>query len=156
MAKSDYRIADEPAPGALSNLAVRPLWPFIAIMFGGVWLSWTWFVLNGIAVGSPTKRKEWLWIAGGLLGSVLLLIGLVSVERNGLVPEVYIKYLTILLVVWKLGVTYALYALQSHTIELYEYYGGTVRNGIFVVVAALFVSPAVLGPLPEFMRIVLS
>ena len=156
MAKSDYRIADEPAPGALSKFAVRPLWPFVAVMFGGVWLSWTWFAFNGIAVGSPTKRKEWLWIAGGLLGSVVLLMGLVSVEQHGLVAEVYIKYLTILLIAWKLGVTYALYALQSHTIALYEYYGGTVRNGIFLVIAGLFLSSVVLGPLPDFVRIVLS
>ena len=35
---SGYRIADEPRPGAMEHLAVDPLWPFLAIMFGGAWL----------------------------------------------------------------------------------------------------------------------
>ena len=43
---SGYRIADEPRPGAMEHLAVDPLWPFLAIMFGGAWLSWPWFVFK--------------------------------------------------------------------------------------------------------------
>lgn len=156
MERSVYRIADEPSPGPLSAFAVRPLWPFVAVMLGGVWLSWSWFALNAIAVGSPTKRKEWIWIAGGLLGCAVLLLGLSAIEQAELVPETYMKYLGLVLVVWKLSVTYVLFTLQSHTIDMYEYYGGPVRNGLVVVIASLFVSPAVLGALPDFARVILS
>jgi len=41
-----YRIADEPRPGALSQLAVNPLWPLLAVMLGGTWIAWPWFALN--------------------------------------------------------------------------------------------------------------
>jgi hypothetical protein len=125
-------------------------------MFGGVWLSWSWFVINGIAVGSPTKRLEWSLIAGGLLGCVALIFGFVTVIEQELIAEAYIKYLLLVLVAWKVGVTYALFHLQDHTIELYEYYGGTVKNGVFVVLASFFVSPLLLGSLPGFARMLLS
>ncbi|MCW8891373.1 MAG: hypothetical protein OQL20_12005 [Sedimenticola sp.] len=155
MGNSVYRITDEPAPGAMSALVVNPLWPFIAVMFGGVWLSWSWFALNGVAVGSPSKNKEWMLIAGGLLGAVMLMLGLMYLADSGLVEQVYLKYLFLILVVWKLGITYALYALQSHTIELYEYYGGTIKNGVLVVVASFFVSPMILSSLPYYAQLLL-
>jgi hypothetical protein len=150
-----YRIADEPSPGALSALAVRPLWPFVAVMFGGIWLSWSWFAINGLAVGSPTKRLEWSLIAGGVLGCVLLIFGLTAAVERELIADVYIKYLGLVIVAWKLGVTYGLFLLQDHTIELYEYYGGSVKNGIYVIVASFVVSPFLLGSLPGFARLLL-
>jgi hypothetical protein len=156
MSNSLYKIADEPSPGALSSLAVRPLWPFIAIMFGGVWLSWSWFAVNGIAVGSPTKRLEWSLIAGGLAGCVVLILGISAVIGNEWIADAYNKYLVLVIVVWKLGITYALYVLQDHTIELYEYYGGSVKNGVYVILAAFFVSPPLLENLPGFAKILLS
>ena len=58
-----YRIGDEPRPGALARVAVDPMWPLLAVMLGGVWLSWPWFVLNGVVVGSPT-RQGWQRVAG--------------------------------------------------------------------------------------------
>ena len=66
MAVNRYRIADEPAPGSLAVVATSPLWPFIAVMLGGVWLSWTWFAVNSFAVGSPSRRREIIWIVAGL------------------------------------------------------------------------------------------
>jgi hypothetical protein len=156
MKVTGYKIADEPSPGALANLAVNPMWPFIAIMFGGAWLSWSWFVFNGIAVGSPTKRREWLWVIGGLGVSGVLVAVFSLMISKGLIVEPHIKYVMLLLVAWKLGVTYVLYSLQGHSIEIYEYYGGELRNGIYVVVAALFVSPLVLGVMPGFFRMMMS
>jgi hypothetical protein len=151
-----YRIADEPAPGGLAHLAVNPLWPFIAAMFGGIWLSWSWFLLNSIAVGSPTQRREWLWIGAGLVVSALLLSGLLYLIDVGVIAERHVKYAFLLLVALKLGVTYVLYTLQSHTIELYEYYGGQLKSGIYVVVAAYFVTPAVMAAMPSYLRIWMS
>lgn len=156
MSAGTYRIADEPTPGALAHLAVNPFWPFVAAMFGGIWLSWSWFVLNGIAVGSPTQKREWLWIAAGLIVSALLLSGLFYLIDTGVIAEKQIKYAFLLLVMWKLGVTYVLYTLQSHSIELYEYYGGPLKNGAIVIIAAYFVSPAILGAAPSYLRIWMS
>jgi hypothetical protein len=153
---SVYKISDEPTPGYLSSYAVNPIWPFVAIMFSGVWLSWSWFLFNSIAVGSPTKRIEWLLIGGGLIGCASIVFGLLMVVQNGWVPESYLKYLMLILVVWKLGVTYALYYLQNHTIELYEFFGGTVRNGLFVVIGSIFVSGLILGSLPFYVRVLLG
>lgn len=158
MAENAYRIADEPDSGALAGLAVSPLWPFISVMFCGAWLSWGWFVVNAFAVGSPTRWRESLLVIGGLTGSVLLLAAIVMADRSGLIAADYLKYLFLSLVVWKLGVTYALYSLQSHTIELFEYYGGRLRNGLIVVVAAyLLAVPAMIAKaLPSYAWIVLQ
>ena len=156
MSDSSYRIADEPAPGTLAHLAVNPLWPFVAAMFGGIWLSWSWFFLNGLAVGSPTQKREWLWIGAGVVGSTLLLIALLSLIDAQVIGKEQVKYAFLLLVAWKLGVTYALYTLQSHSIELYEYYGGTLKNGAYVVAAAYFVSPQLTAALPSFFKILVS
>lgn len=156
MTKTYYRIADEPAPGALAHLAVSPLWPFVAVMFGGAWLSWGWFVVNGIAVGSPTRRREWCWVGAGLIGSALLVFALYQAAGHELLAENQLRYAMLLLVVWKLGVTYMLYHLQGHTIELYEYYGGRLRNGVVVVIVAAVAGPALLAPLPGYLRMVLG
>lgn len=156
MSAGAYRIADEPTPGGLSHLAVNPLWPFVSVMFGGIWLSWSWFLLNGIAVGSPTRKREWLWVGAGLAGSVLLIFGLLTLVDNKVIAKEYIKYAFLLVVVWKLGVSYVLFSLQSHSIELYEYYGGRLRNGAYVIVAAYFVSPGIMEGLPAVLRILLS
>jgi hypothetical protein len=153
---SAYKISDEPTPGYLSSFAVNPVWPFVAIMFSGVWLSWSWFIFNSIAVGSPTKRIEWLLIGGGLIGGASIIFAISMVVQNGWVPESYLKYLMIILIVWKLGVTYALYYLQNHTIELYEFFGGTLRNGLFVAIGSIFVSDLILGPLPFYARVLLG
>ncbi len=70
-----YHIPDEPRPAGLAHMTVNPFWPLLCVMFVGAGFSWAWFVLNGIAMGSPTRRRE-LWIAiGGLLGNAVLLIG---------------------------------------------------------------------------------
>ncbi len=156
MSTGAYRIVDEPTPGALAHLAVNPLWPFVSVMFGGIWLSWSWFLLNGIAVGSPTRKREWLWIGAGLVGSALLIFGLFNLVDSGVIAKEYIKYAFLLVVVWKLGVTYVLFSLQSHSIELYEYYGGRLRNGAYVIVAAYFVSPRIMDTMPAVLQTLLS
>lgn len=151
-----YKISDEPAPGFLSSIAVSPIWPFIAVMFGGAWLSWSWFVINGVAVGSPTLRREITWVISGIVGSLGLVFVILFAFSSGILPKELVKYAMLFVVVWKLGVAYKLYTLQSHTIELYEYYGGKLRNGIIVVIAALFFTPILLSNSPEFLQIALK
>jgi len=46
---------------------------------------------------------------------------------------------------WKLGISYWLYELQSRSFGLYQYFGGVVRSGLAVVVLAAFAKSGVLG-----------
>jgi hypothetical protein len=153
-----YQILDDPRPSGLAHLAVNPLWPLLAVMFGGTWLSWPWFALNGFAVGSPTRRRELALAAGGFAGSLALALGVLVLVGAGVVRGVGISYALIALTVWKLGVTYALHTLQVRSFHLYEYYGGATRNGIGVVfLGGLLGRKAVLAAVAwPLWRIVLS
>jgi len=143
---TSYRISDEPAPGALADYAVNPLWPFLSIMLGGVWISWSWFAFNAVAVGSPTLRKEIAWVVVGLVVSVALVIFTFYLEASGiLTTKARVQYALLVLTVWQLGVTYVLYELQSRTIQIYEYFGGKLRNGLIVVVAVMVFRKSILA-----------
>lgn len=134
-----YHIRDEPRPGALSGVAVNPLWPLLAVMLGGTWLSWPWFALNGFAVGSPSRSRELGLAIGGFAGSYAIIIGVFVLNSMGVVEGVGVRYALLVLTVWKIAVSYVLFMLQGRSFHLYEYYGGKVRNGILVVFVALFV-----------------
>jgi len=156
MAVNRYRIADEPVPGPLAVVATNPLWPFIAVMLGGVWLSWGWFAINSFAVGSPSRRKEILWIITGLLVSAIMIFAILASAERGIIAKAHIKYAMLTVTVWQLGVSYVLYMLQSRTIEIYEYFGGVLRNGFFFLVLAAFIGrPMVAAKLPAFLKLVL-
>jgi hypothetical protein len=142
MRPTGYRIADEPKPSGLAHLAVNPFWPFLGVMFGGVWLSWPWFVLNGFAIGSPTRRKEIAIAAGGLALCAVLLLGVAALTARGYIPQTRIPYVILLLTAVKLGVTYWLHIVQSSTFEVYEYYGGIARQGILPVLAGFYLTEA--------------
>lgn len=150
-----YRILDEPQPGPMAQLAVQPFWPLLAVMFGGAWLSWPWFAVNGYAIGSPTRKRELTLAVAGFAGTFFLLVFLTGILDSGLLPEVAGRYLPVALSVWKLGVSYWLFAMQSRTFDLYQHFGGPVRNGILVVLAATFLGPALLGGLPGILQVIL-
>jgi hypothetical protein len=124
-----YRIPDEPSFGGLSTVAVQPFWPLVAVMFGGAWLSWPWFALNGFAVGSPTRFRELALAVGGFAGSLAISIGILILAGRGTLAGSGISYAIVVLTVWKLLVSYLLYTLQSRSFHLYEHFGGTVRQG---------------------------
>lgn len=159
---STYRIQDESTPGGLARYAVDPLWPLLGVMLGGVWLSWSWFLFNGVAVGSPTQRQELWWVTGGLAGALLISLALIWAEAiDVLRTQAEFAYAGLVLTVWKLGVTYLLYLLyllQSRTIQIYEYYGGQLRSGMLVLVAAVFlVEPMIRrAQLPAFVHMMLG
>lgn len=156
MAAKRYRIADEPTPGPLAVVATSPLWPFVAMMLGGVWLSWTWFAVNSFAVGSPSRRKEITWILVGLVVSVLMAYTILVSAERGIIANEHIKYAMLVIVVWQLGVSYVLFMLQNRTIKIYEYFGGVLRNGlIFLVLASFIGRPIVAAKLPAFLKLVL-
>jgi hypothetical protein len=62
----------------------------------------------------------------------------------------------LVIVVAKLAVVYALYNLQARTIEIYEYYGGTLNNGALLLAAAFFFRGRLLDSLPGLAQLVLS
>jgi hypothetical protein len=151
---SGYRIADEPRPSALSKVAVNPVWPLFAIMLAGTWLSWSWFVLNGFALGSPSRWREVALAVLGVFGSLAIVLGLGVFLGLGWIQESWLPYAFTVLLVWKIGVSYGLHIQQGRTFELYRYYGGTVEGRLpFVVLAAgYFLRPQFLGALPGFWR----
>jgi hypothetical protein len=159
---TDYRIFDEPRPGGLARLAVRPLWPLLAVMFGGSWISWPWFVLNAYAVGSPTRRRETALAGAGFVGTAALLVALLGLESNGVLSGVAMRYAVVSLVVWKLLVSYWLFILQGRSFALFEHFHGATRNGMLVVFAGFYVSLYLLprltelGPLGSLLRLVLQ
>lgn len=134
-----YRIADEPAPSGLSHLAVNPIWPLFAIMFGGAWLSWPWFVVNAWAMGSPSRRLEAGLAVLGFVGNVLITLLVLVLIGTGTLPEWTVPYLLILFSGWKLGISYWLFVRQGRTFGLFEYYGGKARNGLPVVAVGFLV-----------------
>lgn len=136
-----YRIADEPAPGRLAGLAVNPFWPLLALMVAGFWLALPWFALNAAALGSATRRREWLWLGGGLLVTGALGAALVAGVGLEVVPVRAFRYLVVGLVALRLVVAYAVYTLQQPTFELYRHFGGAGRNGALVLVAAWLLRP---------------
>jgi hypothetical protein len=142
-----YHIPDEPRPGGLAHVTVNPFWPMLCVMFVGAGLSWSWFVLNGIAMGSPTRKRELAIAIGGLVGNAVLLIGVFAThDRLGFPGEVTLPYLLLVVVVWKLGVSYVLYMLQAGSFGIYEYYGGTVQNGWIGLILAYFAWNMLLAP----------
>jgi hypothetical protein len=149
-----YRLADEPQPGTMARLAVRPLWPLLGVMFAGPWLSWPWFVFNAFAVGSPTRTRELRMAAVGLVGSAVLVAALSMLFSRQVIDGGSLRYLMTVVILWQLAITYSLYTLQARTFGIYEYYGGAVQNGLPVLFVAFIIDgrlgPALMASLGRF------
>jgi hypothetical protein len=142
-----YHIPDEPRPGGLAHVTVNPFWPMLCVMFVGAGMSWTWFLLNGIAMGSPTRKRELALAVGGLFGNLVLLIGVgETYDRLGIDGKLILPYLWLVVLVWKLGVSYVLYMLQAGSFGIYEYYGGNVQNGWIGLILAYLAWNMLLAP----------
>jgi hypothetical protein len=133
MAASSYRIVDEPAPSALGRLAVNPFWIVIAGMVGPSFLAGVvpepqllvllWFGLNSVALSSPTRRAELLWIAAGIaiIAAFIYLPDRLS-GRVGLdTLRAWMPYLWILRSAVDLTVLYRLFLYQIGPYQLYRY-----------------------------------
>jgi hypothetical protein len=133
-----YRIQDEPQPSLWSHFAVNPLWPLLSMMLAGVWLAWPWFIFNGFIIGSPTRWRELIWIISGLVGNIILSVVVIMLINHFVQSPTAMQYILLILLVWKLAVSYMVFMLQTETFELYEYYGGVVKNGIWVLLIGTF------------------
>ena len=148
-AEAGYRILDEPTPGRWTHLAVDPLWPLLASMFGGTWLSWSWFVVNGHVIGSPTRWRETALAVLGFAGAAALALLLGWTIGQGWLAPRQGWWGGLAVTLWKMGVSYWLFVLQRRTFDLYAYFGGRSRNGVLVLAAGLFLRGEVLGLLPN-------
>jgi hypothetical protein len=153
---SGYQIADEPAPSTLARFAVNPLYPMLAAMLAGVWFAWPWFAFNSFAIGSPTRRAELAWLVAGLILPPGIGSALILARGAALLPASAGPYIGLAVIVSKLVVVYAVFLLQSRTIEIYEYYGGKLVNGIWALLAAFYVGDRLLEGLPVLLRLTLS
>jgi hypothetical protein len=151
-----YQIADEPAPSTFARYAVNPLYPMLAMMFAGVWFAWPWFAFNSFAVGSPTRRAELGWLVAGLFVPAGVGMALLLAREAGLLPRFSTPYVGLIVILLKLVVVYAVYLLQSRTIEIYEYYGGKLVNGVWPLLAALYLGDRLLADLPVLLFLALS
>jgi hypothetical protein len=151
-----YRIADEPVPSRFSHLAVHPLWPLLAMMLAGAWLSWPWYAVNGFALGSPTRRRELVVALGGFLAVFATLWGLGTAIEMGWLGELSRRYAPIPLSVVKLGISYWLFVAQARSFQLYEHFGGVVRNGLLLTLAGTFLRPQIFQLLPEWLQAIVG
>jgi len=138
MAATTYRIVDEPLPGPRNRLVVNPTWPLFAMMLGGAWLAWPWFVFNAWAMSSPRLGRTVAWVAGGVAGAAVMSAAAWALVDRGALPRGAVPYAVIVLVVWKLLISYALTLDQERGFELYRYFGGKVANGVWVVLVGSF------------------
>jgi len=141
-----YQIADEPAPTSLGDYVVRPDAPLLAIMVAGAWLSWPWFAFNAIAMGSPTKKKELLLVAGAFIGTAALAMIVITLVRVGIIPAGIPTRLAVLgIVTFKLTMTYYISSVQERTFHVYQYYGGSVRAAGAVLSIGYWLRGLVIG-----------
>lgn len=143
-ARSRISTTDTGGGGAV----VHPFWPLLATMLGGVWLGWSWFLFNGARLTTERLRRQIVTIGVGLAVSSVLAIAIMMMLGAGILDLDDVKYVGIALAGWKLTIAYVLYNWQSRDYELWEYYGGAVKNGIAVVVLGLFARPFIFGALP--------
>lgn len=144
---------DLPASEAGRLPAVRPFVVLAGCVFGGVWLGWPWFVLNAFALDLEDKTTLAKRLALGLVGASAIAIAIVAVaEPDAMAPSLlglvlddpephefsWVPYMIIGLIGWKTAFAYLLFEDQRLPGEVYEYYGGVMRNGIPVVAAASF------------------
>lgn len=139
-----YRILDEPRPGPQAHLSVNPFWILLSVMMGGAWLAWPWFVFNSFAIGSATRKKELVLVVLGVAGSAALYLGVMALVTASVVDERSVAYAALVVVTWKLGITYALHVLQGRSFQLYEYFGGPSKSGVLLIVVGFLARGAVL------------
>ena len=142
--QTGYRIDDEPLPGNLAGWTVRPSMPLLAAMMAGAWLAWPWFILNGFAMGSPTRRKEMLIAAAAVAGTIVLALVVIELDRRGIIDSQPAAELALLgMSTWKLGMAYWLCTVQERTFALYEYYRGAVRQAWPIIATGMLLRPLV-------------
>lgn len=136
------RVGDAKAP------VVNPMWPMLALMFAGVWVAWPWFLLNEALMKSDDLRRQAKLVLLGLLGSTVIAAVILAMVKFELLGVREARYVVLLLVTWKLGVSYVLHARQLESFALWQYFGGQGRNGMYVMIAAALLAEPLFAKLP--------
>lgn len=134
-----YRIEDEPLAGQPKGLVIDPFWALLAVMLGGAALGALLFASNAFFLRGPTWRRELGLCAAMLVGAGILGWLLMQAEASGLLGPGKLKYAVLLVVAWKLAVTYWIYYLQQTGFALFEYFGGKAQQGLLIVFIGAFV-----------------
>ncbi|CAN95877.1 MULTISPECIES: hypothetical protein [Sorangium] len=131
-----YTIADEPRPGRLAEYTVNPFWPLLTTMLAGSWAGLPWFIFNGKAMGSAGFRRE------ALIAALTPVAAVVLAQLSALIisalhlPDRSLAYAFVIITAAKLGAAYWLYTSQHRSFGIYEHFGGRVRQGAAVAIAA--------------------
>ncbi len=152
---SSYRLPDEPRPSGLVRFSVDPMWPLLAVMLAGPWLSWTWFVFNAWALGSASRVRESVYAVGGFLGGLVLYVLILVLLAGFSLPDGWVPYLVTLLTIWKIGVSYAILRLQRQGFELFAWYGGKPLNGAWLLFAGFLLRSRAAGLFGELAAVLL-
>lgn len=134
--------------GAAQLPVVNPLWPLLTMMFVGVWLAWPWFLLNEYLIKSDELRRQAKLVAAGFIGAFAVAFAVIALLRMEMMGVREARYVAILLVVWKLGVSYLLHTRQDKSFQLWQYFGGEPRNGAPVAVVGFFLASVLFEQLP--------
>jgi hypothetical protein len=135
---ASYRIPDEPLATHPRGLVIDPFWALLSVMLGGAALGAALFALNAYFLRGPTWRREVGLCIVMLVGAAILGFGLLQAEATGMLPPKSAKYAILLVVAWKLAVTYWIYYLQQTGFALFEYFGGKAQNGLAIVFIGSF------------------
>jgi hypothetical protein len=127
-----YRIPDEPLTQP-RGFVIDPFWALLAVMMGGAAFGALLFALNAWFLRGPTWRREIELSITMLVGAGILGFLLVQAEASGAIPTGAVKYAFLIVVAWKLAVTYWIYYLQQTGFALFEYFGGKAQNGLAIV-----------------------
>lgn len=139
--QESYKIIDEPAPTAISRVAVNPVWIFLASLFGGTGIGLLWFAINAFAISSASRLRELGFVLVGLAGTPVIYLTLGGLIGMGWIGPSLEPYLHLVVTGFQLLVIYLLHLSQHKSYELFSLYGGVGRNGLLVIVALAFLRP---------------
>ncbi|MEW5742413.1 MAG: hypothetical protein AB1938_26080 [Myxococcota bacterium] len=141
-----YRIVDEPSPSPWKKAVVRPFWPWLAMALAGTWLAVPWFIVNALALGSPTRRRE---IALAAAVPVLMVLVVVGAQLLFGLSEGRVPYVLVAVRFAKLLAGYVLFTWQARAFQLHEHFGGDGRNGVLVLMVGFMLREKVLKGLGD-------
>lgn len=134
MATARYLPIDEPRPSPIALLATSPLLPFIAVQTAGGWLGWNWFLLNALALGSPTARRELGWVLAGALGGGAILTAVAALGDGG-APGRLEAYGALALMLWRAACAAMIAAHQLRCVALRPQSSPRALAGVLVLIA---------------------
>ena len=141
-----YQVPDEPRASRFNHLAVSPNAPLLAAMLCGGWIAWPWFAFNAVAIGSPTRTREWKLCAIAFAGTIALAAVIsVALSAGWLESITAIRLAVLAVATWKLSMAWFVSHVQSRTFEVYRYYGGVVRSAGVVLIAGYYLRSMLIG-----------